>query len=699
MTRPLQSLLLTGSLLASAGIAPAQSWFFNWDGTTDITCAPTAGGNNAFFQGGAANSSFYWEVVDNGSGGKAFRQVVTSGTGFRWYGMGSRPEFYRGPCAAYAMENLRADHNAFTIAFRIKAESCSSTTKTHFFNCEFETTAVSPWWKGTQQEYSQTGGSYGPFLGFRVEFSLRNDSSGNLWLADHRTDQNIAILRTAGGQPAWHTVWATCELPAYPYPNPFSIYRIWVDGAEKAWDDRDRNGWSDCEVGWTPSAGRYATYALDYLCYTYGAYPPGSIAIPPERALAPTNSIAAIKAMPDGTPISLTNKAVAFIGLDSIGMKTYFIAEADGTDGIKVRHQTGTSPRNTGGSAATLAVGDVVSVKGGLCSAECEKQISAYEIVRSSTGAAISAPLPLNISDIMKSYNAALMTANPAQLRTNLEYGTIGSLTTNSIIDPTKNWTADQWKYATLMIPATTNHPDLYYHVITNGASNVQLSHRAIRTDFNNQPNLVADGVQPGHFYYFIGGLETGPRYDGRLVRTLGNVTATNAALGYFDINDGSVLDQTRSLQDIWDTWNYGFVWAPPSGLRVKWSGSMPVLGDLVSVKGAFDAERKKHQASTIVDPANSARDEIKLDRTYPVIAAQSYALFAPPVIMSASLTATGLLGQVSVQAGEPYRVRASLDLQNWQDLVSFTATNSSAWFLDPAAPNQPRRFYRAESP
>ncbi len=637
--------------------------------------------------------------MDNGSGGKALRQVITSGNGFRWYGHGSRPEFYRGPCAAYAMENLRADHNAFTIAFRIKAESCNSTTKTRFFNCEFETTAVSPWWKGTPQEYNQTGGSYGPFLGFRVEFSLRNDSSGNLWLADHRTDQNIAILKTAGGQPTWHTVWATCELPPHPYLNPFSMYRIWVNGTEVAWDDRDRNGWSDCEVGWTPSDGRHATYALDYLCYTYGAYAPNSIPIPAERVVALTNALAGIKAMPDGTPVSLTNKLVTFIGADSIGMKTYFIAEADGTDGIKVRHQTGTSPRNTGGSLVTLAVGDIVSVNGGLSSAACEKQISAHEIVRASTGAAVSAPLPLSVADIMKSYNAALMAATPPQLKANLEYGTIGSLTTNSINDPTKNWTANQWKYATLMIPATTNHPDLYYHVITNGSSTLQLSHRAIRADFNHQPNLVAEGVLPGDGYYFIGGREPGPRYDGRLVRTLGNVTATNAALGYFDINDGSVFDQTRSLQDIWDTKNYGAVWTPPSGLRVRWSGSLPVLGDLVSVKGAFEAERVKHQVSTLVDPNNSVRDEVKLDRTYPIIAARAYAVFVPPVITDASLTSTGFLAQVSVQVGEPYRIRFSSDLQDWQDLVSFTATNSSAWFLDPAAVAGPPRFYRAQSP
>lgn len=123
-----RSLLNSATLLATACSVSAQSWFFNWDGTIDISCVPTVEGNNAYFQGGAANSSFYWEVVDNGSGGKAFRQVVTSGTGYRWTGFGSRPEFYRGPCNTFAMENFRPDHNAFTIAFRIKAESCSSTT-------------------------------------------------------------------------------------------------------------------------------------------------------------------------------------------------------------------------------------------------------------------------------------------------------------------------------------------------------------------------------------------------------------------------------------------------------------------------------------------------------------------------------------------------------------------------------------------
>jgi hypothetical protein len=693
------NLLLVGTFLTSACLLRGQSWFFSWDGTTDITCVPSADGNNAFFQGGAANSSFYWEVTDNGSGGKAFRQVVTSGTGFRWYGMGSRPEFYRGPCTAFAMENLRADHNAFTIAFRIKAESCNSTTKTRFFNCEFETTAVSRWWKGTSQEYSQTGGSYGPFLGFRVEFSLRNDSSGNLWLADHRTDQNIAILKTAGGQPTWHTVWATCELPPSPYPNPFSTYRIWIDGTEVAWDDRDRNGWSDCEVGWTPSAGRYATYALDYLCYTYGAYLPGSIAIPAERVLAPTNSIVGLQACADGTPCELTNKVVMAIFTNSYGMRFYYVGETNGADGIRLTHNTGKSPVSTGGSAVTLAVGDVVSVKGGLGSAEGEKQISAHEIARASTGTFTTVPSAVTVEALRKSYCNALYANTPAQLLPTPESGVVSSLTTNKIISAGKNWMVNQWKNATLFVPGTPNHTSLYYYVISNSLDTLTVSHRAIRLDFNNQPNLLTAGVQTGDSYEFVGGQAAAQRLDGRYVRTIGTVTAVNAAAKYFDINDGGTLEDIRTLQDIWDRLNYSGAWTSPAGLRVKWSGAMPSVGARLSLVGFASADRFKYQVTTTVDPNNSVRDEVKVDKVYPLLAARSFVPFTDPLITSARMTPTGFVANVAVIPGEPYRIRASADLQSWEDVTNFIASGTNYLFCNPAALTQPGRYYRAVSP
>lgn len=619
-------LALLWVVLFWSAVAHGQQWFFNWDGTTDITCVPTVEGNNAFYPGAAANSAFHWEIADNGGGGKAFRQVVTGDSGFRWYGYGSRPEYYRGPCTTLAMENLRADRNAFTIAYRIKAESCSSTSKTRFFNCEFETTELSPWWHGQPEEFAQTGGSYGPYLGFRVEFSLRKDASGDIWLADHRTDQNIYKLKTSSGQPTWHTVWATCELPVHPYATPYSRYRIWIDGTEVAWDDRDRCGWSDVEVGWTPSSGKYATFALDYVCYTYGAYPPGSIPIPPERAAASTNSIATLKSYADGTPCELTNKIVMGVFTDvRLGTKVYYLCELDGADGIKVTHNTGKSPHNTGGSAVTLAIGNVVSVKGGLNSAEAEKQISAHDITYLSAGTSPAMPLSVSNAALTNSCNAALYANSPRQLLATAETGIIGSLTATTITDTGKSWTADQWQNMTVFLPATARHPSLYYHVIANTSDTLTLSHRAIRSDFNSQPNLTVDGVAAGDAYEFSGGRPAGPRLDGRLVRTTGIVTAVDPAAGYFDINDGGGSGDTQTLQDIWDTIHYGWAFVPPNGIRVYTVSPLPGLGDTAAAVGCLGMSRFKHQASTIVDPNNSARDETKVDKVMPVVWGQSW--------------------------------------------------------------------------
>lgn len=689
------ALLLTAS-------APAQNWFFNWDGTTDITCVPTTEGNNAFFQGSAlsnsipvngpsARTNYFWEIVDNGTGGKAFRQVVTSDTGFRWYGYGSRPEYYRGPCDTFAMENLRPDRNAFTIAFRIKAENCSSSTgKVRFFNCEFETTVPNPFWP--------SNGAYEPYYAFRVEFSLKKDANNSdIWLVD-RNDNQLCKLKT-GSAAVWHAIWATCELPPYPYTTTTCVYRLWADGTEVNWPDFDRGGWSDCEVGWTPTTDRYATFALDYLCYAYGAYLPGTIPIPLERAVAPTNAISAIRSYADGTPVVLTNKIVTGIFTDRrLAMNYYYVAEPGGSDGIKVRHQTGKSPVDTGGNAVILAMGDVVSLKGGLSSAECEKQISAYEITRTSTGASVPAPATVTAADLVQSYNAALLANTPAQLLAVAVTGIVTSVTgTNRISDSGKSWVVNFWKNATLFLPPTARHPALYYYVISNSANTLTLSHRTIRPDFNVAPDIAADGVVAGDAYEFAGGQSGGPRLEGRRLRVIGTVTATNAAAGHFDVNASGVGGEVRTLQDIWDTINYGAAWAAPAGLRVKWDGVMPPLGSRLSVKGSAGAERFKHQVSTTINA--SPRDEVKVDKVYALLAADTVVPFSDPAFTSATLTSTGFLASVSLITGEPYRLRASADLLAWVDLTNFLATSPSQLVLDPAATNQPRRFYRLESP
>jgi hypothetical protein len=72
---------------------------------------------------------------------------------------------------------------------------------------------------------------------------------------------------------------------------------------------------------------------------------------------------------------------------------------------------------------------------------------------------------------------------------------------------------------------------------------------------------------------------------------------------------------------------------------------------------------------------------------------------FTDPLITSAGLTATGFVANVAVITHEPYRIRASTDLQNWEDQTNFVAVSSNYLFIDPAALTLPMRYYCAVSP
>ena len=45
---------------------------------------------------------------------------------------------------------------------------------------------------------------------------------------------------------------------------------------------------------------------------------------------------------------------------------------------------------------------------------------------------------------------------------------------------------------------------------------------------------------------------------------------------------------------------------------------------------------------------------------------------------------------------GQTYQIETSTNLANWSTIGSVLATNTPVLFLDPAATNRPRRFYRA---
>jgi hypothetical protein len=645
-------------LLVIVSPVSAQTWFFAYDGTADLACTRSAEGNNPFFQSEPTSATCYWEIVDNGLGGKALHQFANDPSKtMRWRGYGSRPEYYRGPCDAFAMENFKPGRQAFTLTFRLKADSYDATAGdkgTRIFNCEYQTTIPNPYSTGGYSTYT-----------FRIEFCVRL-SGGNLILQDFRFNDVLGILKQASQPATWHTVWAMVTVP--PGLNQAnSIYRLWFDGTEVNWTDRDKGGWSDCEFG---SNDSYGDISWDYLCYGYEAWLPGQIAVPGETPKANTNGITGLKAYPNGTPCELTNKIVTGIyvepaaGLTNVvglGMTNYFIAEPDGSDGIRVRHHTGLLPKSAQGTTVVLQVGDMVTVRGGLMSPACEKQISAHEIIRTAAGNGQLpfAPPVLDNALIGSAYDLALYEEQPAQLFTNLLSGTITATNGTMITDSTKAWTPGFLNHRTVYLPATSTRSDRYYYVYTNSANTLDIRHRTIEF---NIPNLAADGVKLGDPYQFSG--------------TLGEVL---------------------TLQDIWDRSNYASAWTPPAGLRIHWKGVMPAQGNRVAAKGGVGAERFKHQVASNIN--GSLRDEVRIDKVYPFLAADSVAPLVPPVLTPVGLTAAGFVAQVSLTPGEPYRIRASTDVQTWVDITNFVAATTNYYLLDPAATAQPRRFYQAVSP
>lgn len=75
----------------------------------------------------------------------------------------------------------------------------------------------------------------------------------------------------------------------------------------------------------------------------------------------------------------------------------------------------------------------------------------------------------------------------------------------------------------------------------------------------------------------------------------------------------------------------------------------------------------------------------------------------APTFIAPITMTSTGFTAKLSLTLGQNYRVQATTNLGAnpiaWLDLTNFTAGATNFIFLDRAATNFPRRFYRAVSP
>lgn len=649
----------TAVLIAFATAAPGQSWYFAWDGGMDICCAPTVEGANPFWLRPTDVPSYaeacYWEIADNGLGGKAFRIVDQSTSKMlRWQGAGSRPEHYRGACNAFAHENFRPDHNAVTVTMRFKVEDFikSSEDTRRFFNFEFETVVPKPSPTVDHTTYQMRFEATGCW----------KDGSGNLWLRDLRSGESFVIIKPAGGQAKWIKLWATIKLPNPPYVDNNCIYDLWIDQEDGQgwksypWQDRDKGGWSDVELG-SLGEGERGNVNIDYLCWTYGAYAPGSIPIPAEsRPDSPpnafpgfdSNSIAHIRLQPDGYAVELTGKTVTGVYTDPVSrMPFYYVEEADRSSGIKIVHPTGKSPMNHDGQPVALSIGDRIDVFGGLGSANCEKQVVAHGIVRQSATGDRPAPVGVTNQAIQRSFSAALGEQFAPQALPVTEHGTIGAITAarlpwiqnpaytavwcSRISDTSRNWPADCWRGATLVVPAQGQHPDLYFTVVSNTSNTITLTRPSFLVSVD-----IADSnykVAVGERYILAGAPPRGLRNDGLLVTAWGRVSSVDAARRVFYVDDGTGTSDFQTLQDIMipynsttDGANTYSLFFPPRGVRVALqddSVPMPDDGSHVRVTGCVGS--LGHRFTIRATIGGSGRDDTKESKVMPVIWAESW--------------------------------------------------------------------------
>ena len=83
-----------------------------------------------------------------------------------------------------------------------------------------------------------------------------------------------------------------------------------------------------------------------------------------------------------------------------------------------------------------------------------------------------------------------------------------------------------------------------------------------------------------------------------------------------------------------------------------------------------------------------------------PALLTVTSSLFQPPAAQtSAAIHDTGFALDLMLEAGRAFRVQGSTNLVVWTDVTNFTSTGMVFQFLDAAAMNQTRRFYRVVSP
>lgn len=311
------------ALVFGCGCHAAAGWHWVWDGSCDPTCVGTQDGVWAFDRGGEGYDSVepgrecYFEIVDNGSGGRAIRVVDNSWEGgspagnayLKWY-----PHCIdRGipPGSVPALEDNRPDCTGGTFTMRFKVASftprITNPTKTKQFVAiiynyladDPGTPEAVPVVKGAKLDIwsGSPGGAAGQW-GMTADLGWICDSSGNWNFCDDR----------------WHTLWIRItpesnDPAGYPARSRFTVY---IDGQPAQttggtpYEYWRAGGGVSGKIGWEHGDDAIVGY-IDHVAFAYQPYDVDTLPIPSDspRKFTGSNNIGVSKTFADTTEFGL----------------------------------------------------------------------------------------------------------------------------------------------------------------------------------------------------------------------------------------------------------------------------------------------------------------------------------------------------------------------------------------------------------
>lgn len=381
-------LLALGMLLLLAVQASAQ-WYLYYDGSVDPRATPClAGWQSVACRWDDSTTKFaafgpdtvQWRIVPNDSNGHALQMILnpaglTDQARIEWqpYGGPGTGEIKTPPMCGTSgwADYLPGTENGVTMCYRFRVDSWPTAVAGNSIK-----------WQRGQFYFNKLRPDGTTYYKVRPIFKLRyagdGDPRGPLTINNERSGANWPCRFNFG---EWHEVWVRL----IPDVNSNNVIQYgYFDGALQETFAQDSGGNNNFAFAGCRDKGQVVTFSWDYFAVTPGDYEPGTLPLPGERVGA-SGTIGEVKSKAEeGGRVSIGRAIVASIITDPFDPNalTFFAEDPDnkGVAGAKVIYDAGFPVKDGNGSDHTLAVGDLVSIEGGLCSRQCEATIRADRV-------------------------------------------------------------------------------------------------------------------------------------------------------------------------------------------------------------------------------------------------------------------------------------------------------------------------------